>query len=118
MGELVPTGTPPIVHEYVSPDVEELASRVTLKDAVAPGATVTLTGWVAMPTVENSCRRRVLNSRIRTPKFGTRAADRGSASAPMPEPTLRADVVDPDTVRYTAVVPATNVAEDAVVPAG
>lgn len=98
--------------------MEELASRATLKDAVEPTATVTLEGCVAMPTVENSCRRWLAYSRSRTPKLGTRAADRGSASAPKPEPTLRADVVDPDTVRYTAVVPATNVAEDAVVPAG
>jgi hypothetical protein len=90
--------------------VEELVARVTEKVTVLPTATVPLTGWVAMATVENNCRRWLLISKTSTPIPGTSAAERTSFTDPKPDPIPRAVVVEPPVVKYTCRAAATKVA--------
>jgi hypothetical protein len=84
--ELAPTVTPPFVHMNVSAAVDELDARVTENVALTPKATVALTGWVAIATLENICRRWVFTSITSTPYPGTKATECSSETEPKPAP--------------------------------
>ena len=106
--ELVPTVTPPFVHVNVRAEVDELDARATENVALAPTTTVALTGWVAIATLENICRRWLFTSIASTPYPGTKAAECSSETEPKPAPALTPLTVDPPTVVYNCRAAATS----------